>query len=567
MKVRYEPNESPPLPLSFALGLQNTMITIAGTVFGAAIVMRTAGVDESYLPWAIFSAILVSGLTTIIQSVRMGRIGSGHALLMGTSGTFLAVSVSAINEGGLPMLASLVALSSLFQFLFSAKLSFFRRVITPSVAGTIIMLIAVSVMPILFNMLDKVPESAPSMAAPLIAAVSLFVTLIIIFKGTPTWKLWSPVIGIVVGTIVASFFGVYESDRVAEAPWFGLPSFEQWPGFHLEFDSSFWSLLLSFLFVTIVGAIETIGDAIAIQQVSRRKNKAIDFKSVQGAVGTDGLGNLFSGLLGTIPNTTYSSSVSVVELTGVASRRVGICTGLIFISLAFFPKALAVILAIPGPVAAAYMAILITALFFLGMKMCVQNCRHYHQSLIVGISFWVGAGFENNQIFSSHLGPWSKALLENGMTSGGLTAIFLTLLMELVSKRPKRLRTPLETPAISKVKEFLKGFAKNRNQKDLDKLCLVAEEALMGLLEKGDQKNKRHLLLMARQETNEIELEFVAGPGKENLEDQMSLIGKHPERFGDEREISLKILKHLTSSIQHHQYHGMDIITVSVKFS
>ena len=37
----------------------------------------------------------------------------------------------------------------------------------------------------------------------------------------------------------------------------------------------------------------------------------------------DGVGNLLSGLMGTVPNTTYSTSVSVTALTGVGARGRG----------------------------------------------------------------------------------------------------------------------------------------------------------------------------------------------------------------------------------------------------
>ena len=97
-----------------------------------------------------------------------------------------------------------------------------------------------------------------------------------------------------------------------------------WPGFDLNFGPVFWTLLPAFVFVTLVGAIETIGDAVAIQNVSWRRPRAVDFRAVQGAVTADGMGNLLSGLMGTVPNTTYSTSVSMTELTGVGARTVGI---------------------------------------------------------------------------------------------------------------------------------------------------------------------------------------------------------------------------------------------------
>ena len=89
---------------------------------------------------------------------------------------------------------------------------------------------------------------------------------------------------------------------------------------------------------------------------------------MQGAVTADGVGNLLSGLAATVPNTTYSSSVSITAITGVAARTVGVYIGVAFIVLAFLPKFMALILAIPGPVVGAYTIVLMATLFVLGMR-------------------------------------------------------------------------------------------------------------------------------------------------------------------------------------------------------
>ena len=170
--IRYQPDETPPVALAFGLGLQLAVLTIAGIVLTPAIVIRAAGGTEDFLSWAVFAAILVSGVTTILQVVRFGRIGAGYVLLMGTSGAFIAVCVAAIAEGGPAMLATLVVISSLFQFVLSTRLSLFRRILTPAVAGTVLMLIAVTVMPIVFGMLKDVPDGTPAPAAPLSALVT-----------------------------------------------------------------------------------------------------------------------------------------------------------------------------------------------------------------------------------------------------------------------------------------------------------------------------------------------------------------------------------------------------------
>ncbi len=196
--------------------------------------IRAAGGTEAYLSWAVFAAVVVSGASTVLQAVRVGRLGSGYVLLMGTSGAFIAVCVVVIAEGGPAMLATLVVISALFQFMLSARLSLFRRLLTPTVAGTVIMLISVTVMPIIFDMLKDVPEGVPAPAAPLSALATVIVIIGIALKATGALRLWAPVIGVVAGSVIAGFFGLYDTGRVAEASWIGLPQ-GAWPGFDLGF--------------------------------------------------------------------------------------------------------------------------------------------------------------------------------------------------------------------------------------------------------------------------------------------------------------------------------------------
>ena len=480
-----------------------------------------------------FAAAAICGLTTILQVVTVGRIGAGYVLGMGTSGAFIAICVAAIAKGGPAMLATLVVVSALFQFALAARLSLFRRILTPTVAGTVIMLIPVTVMPIVFGMLRQVPDGSSALAAPLSALVTVVVIGLVALKSRGKLRLWAPVIGIACGSLVGFRFGLYDVERVAKAAWFGLPE-GAWPGFDLGFGPVFWALLPGFIFVTLVGAVETIGDAVAIQRVSWRKPRAIDFRAVQGAVNADGVGNLLSGLAATVPNTTYSTSVAVTELTGVASRSVGVVLGLIFILAAFLPKVLAVVLAIPGPVAAAYLVVLLAILFVLGMKIVVDAGIDYRRGLIIGISFWAGVGFQNGLIFPEHVSGFAGGLLENGMTAGGLIVIALTIFVELTEPR-RRLETPFDIGKLPAVRAFLAAFGTRQGWDDAMRLRLdaVAEETMLTLLQSDSNGElPKRLLLTVRSESGDAVLEFVAATGEHNLEDRMSLLGGGRRRSG-----------------------------------
>ena len=565
--VRYEPDENPPLPVALGVGLQAAAVIVAPVVLTVVIVARIADQAENYITWAVFAALVISGLTTALQARRLGRIGSGHVLIMGTSGAFIAVCVAALVDGGPATMASLVVVSSLFQFLMANRLSWLRRVFTPVVAGTVIMLIAATVMPLIFSSLTDVPADTPEAAAPTAALVTLLVVGGLILRAPPAFRLWSPVIGVAVGCVAAAPFGLYDVGPVLDASWIGAP-FSSWPGLDLTPGAEFWELLPAFVVVTLVGAIETLGDGVAIQRVSRRSPRATDFRVVQGALNADGVGNLLSGIAGTLPNTTYSTSISLAEVTGVASRRVGVIIGAFFLGFAFLPKAAALLISIPPPVAAAYMLVLVSLLFVQGAKIVVHDGLDHRKALLVGVSFWMGAGFQNQWIFPDLLGEgfWG-VLFGNGMTGGAIVAIVMMAFMEATGSRRKKLGLPLDWDALPKLEGLLRDLA-SRSRWDPaleDRLVLVGEETLSSLLAEEDDSSTepRHLVVTARPAGGGVELEFLCGSDGENLEDRLSYVRDAPE-LPDAREMSFRLLRHYASSVRHQKYHDVDIVTVNV---
>ena len=465
-------------------------------------------------------------------------------------------------------MASLIVISSLFQFLLASRLSLLRRLFTPVVSGTVIMLIAVTVMPIVFDTLNDVPEGAAPIAAPAAALSTLIVVALLILRAPQSWRLWSPIIGIVVGCVVSVPFGLYDLQTIIEAPWVGVP-FRSWPGLNLTPGLEFWALLPAFIIVTMVDAIETVGDGIAIQQVSRRRPRATDFRVVQGALNADGVGNLLSGLLGTLPNTTYSSSVSLAEVTGIAARHVGVVIGIIFAILAFFPKATALLIAIPAPVAAAYITVLLGLLFVQGMRMIIQDGIDHRKAAIVGLSFWISVGFQGQVIFPHLLGDLWGTLLSNGMTSGAIVAIGMMLFLNFTSPRRKRIEVGLNIDALPEVDRFVRGFA-SEGQWDTastERLVAASEETIAILMEEaGDDfsESARRLAVSVRLQDESAELEFVTSFEGENMEDYLAYLSNLPP-VADEHEVSSRLLLHYASSVRHQKYNNIDIITVNVE--
>lgn len=562
------PGQKLSVPIASGLGIQLVALTLPGVVLIPTIVFRGAGQPEEVLLWGVFAGVIVCGATTILQAFKLGRIGAGYLIVTGTSGAAMAVSVAALHAGGPALLATLVLTLAIVQFAFSTRLGRFRRILTPTVTGTIIMLTPVTVTPVIFQELNNVPESFSPVVGPLCALVTLVVVIGVMLKAHGFWRLWSPIIGVIAGTLVSVVFGLYDIERIANAAWVGFPQLA-WPGFDLEFDVAFWGLLPAFLFIAIVCTIQTVSGSIAVQRVTWNETRAVDFRSVQGAVGADSIGNLLGSALGSMPVGFRPTGTSMVEITGVGSRTLGVILGASLIVFACVPKALAIVLAIPGPVTATFTAIVMASIFIIGMKVVVQDGLDYRKGAIVGIAFWAGVGFEHSSIFPDFVAGLTGSIPINGMLAGGLIAFIATGFIELTKPRRQKLGVVLSQSALPTLRDFISGFSERFRWDGtlIDRVNAVSEETLLTLLEENANKQDlepRNLLVSVTNERDFVTLEFIASSGGGNVQDRIAMLADASTLESTERDLSLRILRHLASSVRHQQYFGTDVITVHV---
>ena len=570
--IRYEADDACPPLVSLGVGLQGAIFGLAPLVLIVAITARAGGQDESYLSWAVFAALIIAGCLTALQASRIWRLGAGHILIMGATPNFVAISVLALTAGGPALLASLIVVSSLAYLALALWLPLLRRIITPVVSGTVLMLIAISVLPVALDRVQETAEGAPAAAGPVVAAITLALIVGLAMRVSGAWRLWSPIIGIGIGCVVAALFGAYEIQRVIDAAWFGT-SGAGFSGFDLTPDASSWALLPVFVVVMLVGGIKNIGDSVAIQQASRRTPRVTDFRLVQSSLKTNWLGILTSGIAGTPPTTVYSSSsVSLANLTGVASRNVGYVIGGVFILLALFPKLPAILLTIPAPVMGAYILMAIGLIFVEGIRTVVQSGLDAQKVMVVAIAFSLGAGIENQTIFADLVGGTWGGLLDNGMLIGAVAAILMTVFLDLTNPRKGgRLQVSLDVSALPEIDKFVRDHAARLgwNPASTERLSSAAEETLLSLLQAGEDRpggDAPRLIVITRPDAGQVEMEFLAVFDEENLEDRLAYLSEETEGVV-EGEISLRLLRHHASSVQHQKYYGLDIVTVQVKGS
>ena len=567
-QVRYGPDEPCSPLVAAAVGAQGILIVLAPTVLVVAIAVLAAGQDQRVMSWAVFAALIITGAATALQAARIGRLGGGHLLITGVTPNFIAVSVLALEQGGPSLLASLVVLSSLFYIAVAAWLPLLRRILTPVVSGTVLMLIAAMVLPIAFDRLEEIPEGAPAASGPIVGAVTLLVSTMMVLRAPGNWRPWSLLTGIAAGCAAAAPFGLYDFESLAAASWAGVPG-GGFPGLELRPTAGLWALLPMFLIVTLVQAIKNISDGMVAQQVARPRPRATDFRLVQGSIYANGAGIMMSGLAGTPPTSSYSSfTASLIRLTGVSARRVGYAMGGLLVLLAFFPKATGLLLAIPKPVMGGFLLFALGMFFVEGIQTLARAGLDLQNAIVAGLAFSIGLGMQHHNILDGLMAdPWGP-LLGNGMTVGTAAAIALTAFLEATRPRRRRLEARLDISDLPRIDAFLGELAAGIgwDAAAAGRLRSAGEETLASLLqpreaEAADQAPR--LIILARPESGAVELEFMAVFEEDNLEDRLAWLGEEPET-PDEEDLSFRLLRHYAASVRHRKYHGLDIVTVRV---
>ncbi len=567
--IRFEPEEACSAPVALAVGFQGAALVLAPMVLNVAIAIRAAGLGDDRLNWGVFAAMIICAAVTALQAYQLRRFGAGHVVLAWPAAMFITIMVASVSSGGPAMFASLLVICSLVQIGLAWWLPTLRRIITPVVSGTVTMLIAVSVLPIAFDAVQDLPAGTPSGAGPVIAGATLLVSVVMTLRARGRMRIVAPLISIVAGCAVAAAFGVLDGDRLADAGWFGVPSvpdisFEVTPG------KEFWALLPSFAIITLVLGIKTISDGIVIQQGSRRRPRAIDFRQIQGMVSANGIGMLFAGIAGTLPPMANSSySLSLVSLTGVAARRVGLAVAAVIVVLAFFSKFAALLLSVPGPVLGAYLMLAMGILFVSGWQTIFRDGLDPRRMLIVALASALGLGLHGHPIATDLFGDDLGGLLGSGFTIGALVALAMTFLLEALGTRRSRLEAVLDMASLPDIDKFLARLAAGLGWSEAATMRLrsAGEETLATLLAQEDDAGdagRPRLIVNARPQAGMVELEFIATTRHENIEDQLTFLTDEAA-VPSLDDLSLRLLRFHASAVRHQKFHGVDIVTVQVE--
>ena len=430
----YGLNDRPkPLPALLA-ALQHVLAAFVGIITPPLIIGSTLGL-AAHLPYLISMALMVSGVGTFIQARRPFGIGAGMICLQGTSFAFLGAVLSAgflvKQRGGSPedimaMIFGVCFFGAAVQIVLSRFIGQLRRVITPLVTGIVITLIGISLIKVGITDLGG-GFNAPDFGAPINLALGLFVVLTIILlnrSNTPWVRLSAIIIGLALGSLAAWFSGKLVPHALPDLPLISLPIPFRY-GFNFD-----WSAFLPIALIYLISSIETVGDLTANCMIARQPISGPSYISrLKGGVLGDGVSCMIAATFGAFPNTTFAQNNGVIQLTGVASRYVGLYIGVVLFCLGLFPSIGAVLQQIPKPVLGGATLVMFGSVAAAGVRILAQAPLDRRSMLIIATSFGVGLGIAAQPNLLHLMPTLVQNLFDSAITSGGLTAIALCLLL------------------------------------------------------------------------------------------------------------------------------------------
>jgi len=188
-----------------------------------------------------------------------------------------------------------------------------------------------------------------------------------------------------------------------------------------------WSVALTVVIVSIVSAIETVGDASATTKAGAGR-QATD-KEVAGATYADGLGTAVAGVFGGLPNPSFSQNVGIVGMTGIMSRHVVTIGALVLILCGLVPKIGAVIASMPLPVLGGGVIVMFGMVAAAGLNMLAEVNMNRRNMVIIAVSLAAGLGLNLVPEAVQYLPGVVKTLATSAVAPTALVAVVLNLVL------------------------------------------------------------------------------------------------------------------------------------------
>lgn len=380
-------NGNPNIPVAAPQAMQHVLAMLIGNITPPIIIANAIGLPEADKILLTQAAMIIAGLTTLLQLYPVFGFGMGLPNIMGVAFAYVPILLTIGKTWGIEAIFGAQIIGGLSSILIGAFIGKIRRFFPPIVSGTVVLAIGLSLYGTAINYIGGGNASADNFGLLIfwgIALITMIITITINLKATGTLKISGMLIGITIGYLIAIPTIGVDFAKIGLASWVAVPRLFNWG---LTFEPGAITLMI---LMYIVQAVQTIGD-VSSTTMGAFSRQAKD-SELGGAIKGQGLMGIVGALIGGLPTDPYSQNVGLIVTTKVVAKRVfAVAAGVILVA-GFIPKFGAIMTTIPYPVLGGATITVFAAITMSGIQLIMEQPMTYRNRLIVGISLAGGMG-------------------------------------------------------------------------------------------------------------------------------------------------------------------------------
>ena len=430
----YQLDDKPPVLEAFFAAIQHLLASFVGIVTPTLIIGSVLGLQE-HIPYLISMALIASGIGTFIQAYKPFGIGAGMLCVQGTSfaflGAILGAGFIARDAGGGPeeiiaLITSLCFVGAFVQIGLSQFIPRLRKIVTPLVTGIVITSIGISLIKVgMTDLAGGVGSSDFGSPANLMLGFFVIAVIVLMNISNNNWvRLSSIVVGLIAGFGLAAFTGMLAPGDLLPSAAISLPIPFKY-GFNFELAA-----FIPLAVIYIISSVETTGDITANCIISGQPITGERYiQRIKSGVLGDGINSMIAAVLNSFPNTTFSQNTGVIQLTGIASRHIGIYIAGILVLLGLFQGVGDILQQIPKPVLGGATLVMFGTVAAAGIKILASEYIDRRKMIIIAVSLGLGLGLALVPDVFSKTPELVQNIFSSAAATAGLSAMLLSLLL------------------------------------------------------------------------------------------------------------------------------------------
>ena len=378
--------------VAFPQAMQHVLAMLIGNITPPMLIAGTCGLSAEDQIMLTQAAMIIGGLTTLLQLFPVFGFGMKMPNVMGVAFAYMPILTIIGSQYGISAIFGsqlVAAFVSIFIGMFIGRI---RKFFPPIVSGTVVMSIGLSLYGTAINYIGggSAAQAAGTFGAPkfwFLAILTLLVTLGCNFFGKGLLKTSGMLVGIIVGYAAALLMGgVVDFTNLQAASWFSVPiPFHFGLSFHPD-------AIIMMILMYMVQAVQTIGD-VSSTAMGGFGREATD-QELGGAIKGQGICGMIGACIGGLPTDPYSQNVGLICTTKVVARRVFTMVGVIMLLAGVFPKFSGLMATIPQPVLGGATVTVFAAITMSGIQLLNEQPLNYRNRMIVGIALALGLGID-----------------------------------------------------------------------------------------------------------------------------------------------------------------------------